>query len=376
MRRLCMFVETAMKDPYEIKSKEYAEAWVLFKKFLKRKGGKGGLKDIFLNEQPDSVGTFKKAYFVKPKQLDRISVLLVEIGSEAFFQKRDALMKKLSKYASNEHMIIPMQLMKHTLQSEDGLRKYVVLVTEGRYCPDDLQKWVAKQREIDIIDLVSQFVALHKVLLEMLDDKLYFTDVKSENVIHCGDHLALIDLDSVLSEDLIFKDREVGSFTMPEAKQFARFAGIIAKHSSKYKNGREDEGYKEDILMLYKFYTLFAFSSMVFRNYIFITQGKDFMHDPKRLLSRHEDILREDLADRFPQHIEGHRSMQTLLLLSWHTLSFVYHENNPTKEMVMEVLDLWSDSEIKFRSSRERKERRKLRREDRLVPSRRRLLLL
>lgn len=367
-----------MKSPFPIKSEEYREAWTLLYREVSNelKHAKtatvDGLKEtnFFLNllqKPPDSSGAFKRAYFVKEKATNKELVFLLEIGSVDFFEIRDGLMKELSKYASNEHMIIPELYAKKVLESDDG-DKYVVLVTKTQRCQQDLQQWMLLQRSVNVVELVSQFADLYEVLSEMLDDKLFFTDVKASNIIHCGGNLAFIDLDSVLTVSDIFDKKEIGALTLPEGEQFYRFRTVIVQDKKKYESGKWDERVKEDVLLLYKFYTLFAFSLTVFQYYWYSMYHIDILDSPDRFLPP-EDELMDILEKQFPRKgFEGHRRMQRLLLLCWHMVKFVYGDDLPTKELVREYLGLWSGTEENFRSFRKRKESVKRRREERLLP--------
>lgn len=309
-----------------------------------------------LRQKPDAKGSYKRAYFRENEKTGEEIVLLFEIGPESFFQMRSALFRKLSKYAQSRNAIVPEMVFHTRLEDPDDGKVYYYTLTRSRRCREDLQQYLSRKREIDIIDLTSMFVDLYAVLVRFLDDGLFFTDVKAENVIHCGDHLAFIDLDSVLSLAEILQG-QTGTFTLPEGQEFARFRKILVKPLAQYPKRAGDARYKMDLFWLYNFYTLFAFSSMVFRFYVYITKGRfnTLFMDPFDLLPEEDDLMK-DLKDRFPRHVAGHTSMQRLLLLAWETLSFVYFEDSPTREMVLEVTNLWKDSMQQVLAKEKRKE--------------------
>lgn len=317
----------AMKSSFPIKSKEYTAAWKLVQK-------ESAFRDYL--RKPDSAGMFKKAYFVREKSTGEKMVLLLEIASKESFELRVGLMKELSKYASNRHTIVPKLFQYKVLQGDDGT-EYVVSVTMSRRCPMDLQRWVIRVGgRVDIRKLMFQFVDLLDVLLEMLDDNLFFTDVKAENIIHCGDTLAFIDLDSVSSRTDALQKRDL-ALSWPQGEQFYRLQAVVLQKEEDYMGKDGAARSERDHMLLYKFYTLFAFSSMVFQYFWFLTHGKNILKKPGELPK--EDYLRKVLSEKFP----ASERVQRLLMMSWRTFRFVYGEGELKKETVELYAKMWSN---------------------------------
>ena len=375
-----------MTSPYTINNNaNYAEAFGLLMSKVK-------LPPVFnylLPLNPDAHGSYKKVYYGSSIRKsfedagdyglaeeifedDRIdnSVYLLEIGSLDFKKSREKLMQKMSKYSESTYMkrdnVIVPELVADTMVYEYDAngnveKEHYCLITRSRRCKTDLFDWFPRQREVDAIDFVSQFVELFVVLSDFMNDGLYFTDVKAENVIHCGDHLAFIDLDSLLTLQNALRGRG-GTVTYPAAGQYTRLREIFTKGDKTVKERAKST------MLFCRLYTLFAFSFMVLRYYWLTVSGKILTLD--NLPTRAE--LDEDLADRFPRHIAGRHDGMKLLLLSRRTIEKIYLSDNFDRSKALELLKDWTIfSNLVLKPMQRRKTIRERRRGRIAAPSRR-----
>lgn len=346
-----------MTSPYTINnSANYAEAFDLL-------GSKAKVPAAFLyllDLTPDARGSFKLVYYGSSIRKsfedvgdyglaeeifedDRIdeSVYLLEIGSLKFKESREKLMPKLSKYTESsyrnrDNVIVP-ELVAETMvyEYDDGgnvEKTHYCLITRSRRCKTDLFDWFRKQREVDAIDLVSQFVDLFVVISDFMNDGLYFTDVKAENVINCGDHLAFIDLDSLLTLQNALRGRS-GTLTSPAADEYMRLRKILTSDGSKTMKERA-----KSRMLFFRFYTLFAFSFMVLRYYWRTVSGENLRLD--NIPTREE--LEKDLKHRFPRHVAGRHDGMKLLLLSRRTVEKIYLDDDFDRLKALKLLKDWT----------------------------------
>lgn len=375
-----------MTSPYTIlNSTNYAEAFDLLM-------SKAKLPPVFtylLPLNPDARGSYKMVYYGSSIRKsfedagdyglaeeifedDRIddSVYLLEIGSLKFKESREKLMQKLPKYSESTYMkrdnVIVPQLVADTMVYEyddngNVEKTHYCVITRSRRCKTDLFDWFPRQREVDAINLVSQFVDLFVVLSDFMNDGLYFTDVKAENVIHCGDHLAFIDLDSLLTLQNALRGRG-GVVTYPAAGQYRRLRKIFTSDDKTVKERAKST------MLFCRMYTLFAFSFMVLRYYWRTVSGENLTLD--NLPTRAE--LDKDLRDRFPRHIAGRHDGMKLLLLSRRTIEKIYLDDDFDRLKALKLLKEWTIFSNLVLKPMQRREAIKERRRGRLsAPSRR-----
>lgn len=360
-----------MTSPYTISSTRYTDALEVLELMNYKLKPEAFIYLLPLN--PDARGTYKKVYYGSSiresfeedgdidlleeifEDEDRIdnSVYLFEIGSVAFEKSRKKLMQKLQKYSLSSYMkrdnlIIPELVADTRVQEydDDGKVKKVhyCVITRSRRCQMDLSNWFSRQRDVDAIKLVSQFVDLFVVLSDLLNDGLYFTDVKAENVIHCGDHLAFIDLDSLLTvSDAL---RGIGGLTTyPARGEYLRLKAIFTA------SDKTTEERKKSTILFFRLYTLFAFSNMVLRYYWRAVRGNNLTSD--NLPTQTE--LENDFKRRFPRHISGRHNGMELLLLSQKTMKTIYFEENFDRRKAVKLLENWYTFSNLVPSSRKRK---------------------
>ena len=345
-----------MTSPYTIvSSANYAEAFDLLMSTDKLPPAFNYLLPL----NPDARGSYKLVYYGSSIRKsfeddgnydlaeeifedDRIdeSVFLLEIGSLEFKTSREKLMQKLPKYNESSYMkrdnVIVPELVADTMVYEyddDGNveKTHYCVITKARRCKTDLFEWFPMQREVDAIDLVSQFVDLFVVLSDFMNDGLYFTDVKAENVIHCGDHLAFIDLDSLLTLQNALRGRG-GVVTYPAADEYMRLRKIFTNGNKTVKERAKS------IILFCRLYTLFAFSFMVLHYYWRTVSGKNLTLD--NLPTRAE--LDKDLEGRFARHISGRHDGMKLLLLSRRTIEKIYLDKTFDRLKALQLLKDWT----------------------------------
>ena len=357
-----------MTSPYMISSTRYTDALEV----LELMNDKPEAFNYLIHDlNPDAQGTYKKVYYGSSiryllfdgdidlleeifEDEDRIdnSVYLFEIGSVAFEKSRKKLMQKLQKYSlpsymKRDNLIIPELVADTRVQEYDDNGKvkkvHYCVITRSRRCQMDLSNWFSRQRDVDAIKLVSQFVDLFVVLSDLLNDGLYFTDVKAENVIHCGDHLAFIDLDSLLTVSDALRGRG-GLISYPARGEYLHLKKIFTA------SDKTTEERKKSTILFFRLYTLFAFSSMVLRYYWRAVRGNNLTSD--NLPTQTE--LENDFKGRIPRHISGRHNGMELLLLSQKTMKTIFEENFDRRKAV-KLLENWTTFSNLVPSSRKRK---------------------
>ena len=78
--------------------------------------------------------------------------------------------------------------------------------------------------------LIKEMFKRSSIIFHLANDGL-FTDIKTENVLHCGDDLALIDLDSILMEEDIV-DGIVGDISYPPARMFKALYNLFSSEAA------------------------------------------------------------------------------------------------------------------------------------------------
>lgn len=346
----------AMKSPFPIKSEEYAKAWQM----LESAGEEiPRVMRVLLRRKPDSFGTYKKAYFVT-NESGVEWVFLLEIGSLDFKTYRNNLLKKLSKfgssYARSANVIVPKKYAEREVSfvDENGEEKfYYFLVSKTRRCSMDLFQSIKSMSVQDPVRMLSRFVDLMVVLIDFLDNGLFFTDVKAENVIDCGDHLAYIDLDSMITAKEIAMGN--GAIMSPPAASLFRSIKSVFIIEDESRSGRQK---LDDRYQMYRFYTLFAFAWMVLESYIRVTEGVslEFGSIPElRAVERSLDLL-------LTFDVEDAEVLRKLLFLSQQTVEAVVYGLD--LETAYEISNSWyafSDPFLKLQRTEKIKQKRERR---------------
>ena len=347
-------------DPYRIDSDEYSACWTFLQNNLMDLPKR--MRSV-VQRRVDGVGSFKAVYYQSENQ-----VYMLEIGPKAFLDGRDKVMDKLFPFRDNSRVIIPIGLETYRIPKDElGSREdaYCIL-SEARKCTEDLKTFVntrvSKRQLIDVRFFLLEFSKLSDVLLEMIAKGVYFTDIKLSNIMYCDDHLALIDLDSVVTVSSNPEGENV-PITDPAARAFENLYRMIVTSTG-------EEEFKDDLHFFYSFYTLYAFSVMVFQFYFRASRRVPEANLPSRR------AWKEEVDNEFPLYVAGHRAMKRILLLSYDMVAFTY-SMHPSKASAERVLQEWDESLEKALSKQEAKKRKRKRRMEKLSvnPTRRPTLL-
>ena len=322
------FPSMKSKAPFAILSDSYVDAErVLDDKFEEL----DPLVKRLLSSKPSMQGTYKKVF---PRMSDN-SVLVLEIGGAVFKTARQRLFDALSNFDNRHGLLVPTQLLEYEFVV--NLEPVYLLVSELSRCPVDLQMAfdgeTSAHLSMSYDFLIKEMFKLSGIIFHLANDGLFFTDIKTENVLHCGDDLALIDLDSILMEEDIV-DGIVGAISYPPARMFKALYNLFSSEAAV----NEDEQ-NELLFEFYRFYTVFAFSSMVFQLYWAKHKNVDVLIEPSQMLPSEKE-LEAALSKHFPSYSEGNKSKHTILTLSWKMLKLVF--SGPTLQEAREEIFLWN----------------------------------
>jgi len=315
-----------------------------------------------LDRTPDARGTFKKVYF---EEADN-SILFLEIGSVDFLKTRRDRMEALSAFSADDNLLLPVELQVYTMKTSDGLVCFVVSSTNR--CSIDLFLSLTGAQALEAEFVLQGLVSLSKTLSRLNQSGIFFTDVKLENVVVCGTgenrRLSFIDLDSVILEKEI-RNGQSGTISYPTAQQFAFLREMFLRDGA-YAEGSSARS--DDLVRFYEFYSLFAFSHMVFETYFLFfrsttaTQPQIFSTNPSFFLPASEEAMQTELEQKFKSFHRKKREKKKLILMAYRVLQFVLRSS----DFAETIVDTWYDT---LESKAEKKERKAKKRREALNPN-------
>ena len=347
-----------MPSPFPRNSRDYLRAVEILQTYRRKLHEKQMSDDVpfplrsLLDRTPDARGTYKKVYF---EEADN-SVLFLEIGSLDFLKTRRDRMKALSAFSADDNLLLPVEQQVYTMKTRDGLVCFVVSSTNR--CSVDLFLSLTGAQDLEADFVLRGFVSLAKTLSRLNESGIFFTDVKLENIVVCGTgenrRLSFIDLDSVILEEEV-RNKQSGTVSMPVAKYFVPLREVFLSEGSSTPS--------DDLVRFYEFYSLFAFSHMVFETYfLFFRTGQIFSTNPSFFLPASEEAMQTELEQTFKSFLRQKREKKKLILMSYRVLQFVLHSS----DFAETIVDTWYDT---LESKAEKKERKAERRREALNPN-------
>lgn len=337
-----------MPSPFPRNSRDYFRAEQILRTYRQKRHEKQMSDDVpfplrsLLDRTPDARGTYKKVYF---EEADN-SVLFLEIGSVDFLKTRRDRMKALSAFSADKNLLLPVEQQVYTMKTSDGLVCFVVSSTNR--CSIDLFLSLTGAQELEADFVLQCLVSLAKTLSRLNESGIFFTDVKLENIVVCGDRLAFIDLDSVILEEEV-RNKQSGTVSMPVAKYFVPLREMFLYEGSSTGS--------DDLVRFYEFYSLFAFSHMVFETYfLFFRTGQIFSTNPSFFLPASEEAMQTELEQTFKIFFRRKHEKQKLILMSYRVLQFVLRSS----DFAEAIVDTWYDT-LEGNKGREEKKAEKRR---------------
>ena len=342
-----------MPSPFPRNSRDYLRAAEILQTYRRKLHEKQMSDDVpfplrsLLDRTPDARGTYKKVYF---EEADN-SVLFLEIGSVDFLKTRRDRMKALSAFSADDNLLLPVEQQVYTMKTRDSLVCFVVSSTNR--CSVDLFLSLTGAQDLEADFVLRGFVSLAKTLSRLNESGIFFTDVKLENIVVCGDRLSFIDLDSVILEEEV-RNKQSGTVSMPVAKYFVPLREVFLRDGA-YAEGSSTTS--DDLVRFYEFYSLFAFSHMVFETYfLFFRTGQIFSASPSFFLPASEEAMQTELEQTFKSFLRQKREKKKLILMSYRVLQFVLRSS----DFAETIVDTWYDTlEGKQRKREEKAERRR-----------------
>ena len=347
-----------MPSPFPRKSRDYLRAVEILQTYRRKLHEKQMSDDVpfplrsLLDRTPDARGTYKKVYF---EEADN-SVLFLEIGSLDFLKTRRDRMKALSAFSADDNLLLPVEQQVYTMKTRDGLVCFVVSSTNR--CSVDLFLSLTGAQALEADFVLQGLVSLAKTLSRLNESGIFFTDVKLENIVVCGTgenrRLSFIDLDSVILEKEV-RNKQSGTVSMPVAKYFVPLREVFLSEGSSTPS--------DDLVRFYEFYSLFAFSHMVFETYfLFFRTNQIFSTNPSFFLPASEEAMQTELEQTFKSFLRQKREKKKLILMSYRVLQFVLRSS----DFAETIVDTWYDT---LESKAEKKERKAERRREALNPN-------
>lgn len=366
-----------MPSPFPIKSRDYFRAEAILQKY-RQKRRKKGLADLpdepllsLLDRAPDARGTFKKVFFEESDN----TVLFLEIGLIDFVETRRRRMQALSAFSDDENLLLPLERQLFRMKTDEGVVCF--LVSSTNRCSVDLFLSLTGAQELDSGFVLEGLMSLSKTISRLNLNGIFFTDVKLENIVVCGTddrRLAFIDLDSIILEEEI-RTGKTATISKPPANYFALLKDHFLRDEEVYV--KTPSARFDDLLRFNEFYTLFAFSFMVFEVYFFYhRRDQVFSTSPSSLLPASEEKMQLELEGVFerPMVSGNSRGKKKMILMAYRVLQYVLRSSDFAEKI---ILDTWYDT---LKSDKERREKKAARRRDLLNGIRKtsssRLLLL
>ena len=352
-----------MPSPFPRNSRDYLRAVEILQTYRRKLHEKQMSDDVpfplrsLLDRTPDARGTYKKVYF---EEADN-SVLFLEIGSLDFLKTRRDRMKALSAFSADDNLLLPVEQQVYTMKTRDGLVCFVVSSTNR--CSVDLFLSLTGAQALEADFVLQGLVSLAKTLSRLNESGIFFTDVKLENIVVCGTgenrRLSFIDLDSVILEKEV-RNKQSGTVSMPVAKYFVPLREVFLRDGA-YAEGSSTPS--DDLVRFYEFYSLFAFSHMVFETYfLFFRTNQIFSTNPSFFLPASEEAMQTELEQTFKIFLRQKREKKKLILMSYRVLQFVLRSS----DFAETIVDTWYDT---LESKAEKKERKAERRREALNPN-------
>lgn len=338
-------------DPYRIDSDEHKACLNYLKQHVKDLPER--MRSV-VQRKADAVGSYKYVYY----EAENL-VYMLEIGSKAFVDARDSIMDKLAPFQNRTRVILPTRLERYIIPEDKlgSMEDAYCILSESRKCTKDVASFtnnrIRNKQSVDLSFFLLEFSKLADVLLEMISMGIYFTDIKESNIMYCEDHLALIDLDSVV----LVSTNPLGEnvpITMPAAEQFVRLYRLMVTSEG----GKQED----DLHTFYYFYTLYAFSVMVMKFYFKVQKKIPLFNSPERYLPT-MDAWIDELDNVFPEYQEGKRSIKRLMLLTYNMVRYMYPNSKATAQT---LLKQWNEPVEKALSKQQRKTRRKEKRMEKI----------